>query len=609
MGIALGGFSAARFAEGVKLLLRDAQILRSQEEGVMVLSAGDVEVRNSLIEGNGHGIRVVQASGWLSLYENRIVGNEGWGIALDQPDCFSEPFPIPEERRVAKKVQKVSFKRGLRALPEMHREDQRPTSAKTATKVIGMAGPKGRAIPVGSADLMEPTKLQLYYDRAIAAAEGVEGQNLRVLIRLLQAMGIAGTIIDLIQLLTSAFWGDHGIDIEALHDGIDEVKDKDEARVKDKIEQRYEDWELEGERATPWTRALGKFIDGLRDALIRSGWYRTKEEALDAAIELLASFIATMERNGMDIASYLREFGPSVVIALALLQEVQENPLYAFPSASRECMDRGITDPAACLMRQLYLLMDLLLQYLVAMVYQAVHGGDKEIGLEGIARVTLLVQELFPRLKANGWTALAITVLEGEFNGEMRGGIYFVGDKRVKHFFALDGRSYDKISVFGWIEPYLKRDEVSRIIERIEVATRHIAMNLTPETGGTRYAVIEIVDRWQEGAMFGPDGLCTQIQNRSFFGVPVIVIRRDGKILCWKNLSPHEALIFCQAMGFPNCRLPEGGGTGSYTPTDDEPTDEDESTGSEGQPESSTQVVPQPASPEEAVCIWKFCLI
>jgi len=101
-GVILGGPES--FIEGTQFLLQDSRVLGNRKEGVIVWTVGEVELRSNLIEGNGHGVRVVQASNRLALYENQVVKNEGWGIALDQSECFPEPFPImglgPEVKKV-----------------------------------------------------------------------------------------------------------------------------------------------------------------------------------------------------------------------------------------------------------------------------------------------------------------------------------------------------------------------------------------------------------------------------------------------------------------------------------------------------------------------------
>jgi hypothetical protein len=107
-GVVLGGPES--FIEGTQFLLQDSRVLGNREEGVIVWTVGEVELRNNLIEGNGHGVRVVQASNRLALYENQVVRNEGWGVALDQSECFSKPFPIaglgPEVKKVFRIVGK-----------------------------------------------------------------------------------------------------------------------------------------------------------------------------------------------------------------------------------------------------------------------------------------------------------------------------------------------------------------------------------------------------------------------------------------------------------------------------------------------------------------------
>jgi hypothetical protein len=91
------------FSENVRYVLDAAYVARNQEEGILVSTSGQVEITNSLIEENGHGIRILLATGQLWIRRDRIVQNAGWGIALDVPECFPEslrPQGISPEFRI-----------------------------------------------------------------------------------------------------------------------------------------------------------------------------------------------------------------------------------------------------------------------------------------------------------------------------------------------------------------------------------------------------------------------------------------------------------------------------------------------------------------------------
>jgi hypothetical protein len=58
--------------------------------GLSIASFGRVEIYDNLIGKNRHGI-VVSGANPAKIYNNRILENEGWGIALDKPPCFEMP--------------------------------------------------------------------------------------------------------------------------------------------------------------------------------------------------------------------------------------------------------------------------------------------------------------------------------------------------------------------------------------------------------------------------------------------------------------------------------------------------------------------------------------
>jgi hypothetical protein len=89
-GVWFGGFVSFSVSEDVHILLVGSQVRQNRLAGVVIASAGDVEIRSNQIEHNGHGIRIAETSGIISILKNQIVNNEGWGVALDRRECFAE---------------------------------------------------------------------------------------------------------------------------------------------------------------------------------------------------------------------------------------------------------------------------------------------------------------------------------------------------------------------------------------------------------------------------------------------------------------------------------------------------------------------------------------
>jgi len=89
IGLQLGHLVAQ--LEGV-ILLEDSVIADNVERGLYVASSGQIEVRNSQIQGNGTGIMVFRADGdplWLE--NNRILRNREWGVAIFRSPCVENP--------------------------------------------------------------------------------------------------------------------------------------------------------------------------------------------------------------------------------------------------------------------------------------------------------------------------------------------------------------------------------------------------------------------------------------------------------------------------------------------------------------------------------------
>jgi len=214
----------------------------------------------------------------------------------------------------------------------------------------------------------------------------------------------------------------------------------------------------------------------LKDALIEAGLAPSDSAAaLEKALDMLATFIHLFAQNDLTTStmqSLIENLGPLVIAAVLKLEEIKDRGLqdsrYAFPS-STGCTGGSnllqglpppptIHDPVLCLAWYLNILnnknvrdLDTLVAYLVAMAYTA-SGSDasmREVGLEGIARATIMIEQVFPQLLNNGWFSLEVGILLDEIN--------FNGVKRITDAPGY-GALYDYLSVVGFIEPYLKTD-------------------------------------------------------------------------------------------------------------------------------------------------------
>ncbi len=78
------------------ILLEDSIIADNIERGLYIVSSGQIEVRNSLIQGNGIGVLALRADNQpLWLGNNRILDNREWGVALVRSPCVENPPSDP----------------------------------------------------------------------------------------------------------------------------------------------------------------------------------------------------------------------------------------------------------------------------------------------------------------------------------------------------------------------------------------------------------------------------------------------------------------------------------------------------------------------------------
>ncbi len=341
------------------------------------------------------------------------------------------------------------------------------------------------------------------------------------------------------------------------------------------------------------SRAYTNFINAIAQTLVNAGLHTDLEQARHEALTAVCTFIHSIKTTYGDAAlmqGIMQQFGAVGIFAYAKLVEAQPlaNSLYAFPSNLRTLFENAYRFKGTVTN------FDALVQYLAAAAYQAVQRGgmgslEGEGALEAIARATLLIQQIYPQLQSNGWQDLRFDTGFGAPS--------FFGYKNLgKSFQSPNGdQVYRYVQVYGFIEPYLKVEEINRLISQIENAAQQIARVVAGAE--TRKSLIQIIDNAEEGSL---DQLCGQVRNRTFSRVPTIIIRSDGSIACYsKDTDDAEALRICQAMGFPTCRIEPPSPTAAVAPTSEPPA-----------PPTTLQV-PIPAAHGDipAACQGRLCLI
>jgi hypothetical protein len=296
----------------------------------------------------------------------------------------------------------------------------------------------------------------------------------------------------------------------------------------------------------------------------------------DEALDLMATFIATFAQfdekgtNSVGLMySLLERFGSSAVIAAASLKELglqgQYSDLFAFPGQSCDLSP----DPVVCLMKEIADLagssdvawdapadqdpgnMKLMMLYLAAAAYQAQSSaGDPQqeaeylAGLEGIARVTLLVQELIPELKRAGWTQF-------NFVSSIQGGTGF-GFFAWKDLSQEPGMEGLSTSFVGLIEPLLQESDVQDVLAAIDDAINYLTQSV-PSTLRSTWPFVAII-LYKVESQAALDALCASLPED---GLPVVVMYPDGTIPCYAGTDETGALQFCAWMGRTNCNFRE----------------------------------------------------
>ncbi len=459
---------------------------------------------------------------------------------------FTKPLCYQWEQQAAPKVQQVTFDRGVKSLPTVHNQSA-PDSRSAATGIIGIAGSKGGLLLVGTQGL-DSQKLQQLYDQTLGSQgisqQEVEGQQLiDILKALLDAMGYALTVRDLIEMISGA-----GDVIPSLIDVFGVIRDNivagDLSGAMAELEWFY------NQSGTTFRIFVDALIEKLR--AINPGMNHRQE-----ALQMMLTYVKVLYDNNLsNLEGYLlNNFGVAAVIALAKLVDLEsagiQDPRYAFPSPAyllnsiRELNER--IDPSGRHIRNL----DLLIAFLAASAAQAFYyqgdAGNKEIGLEGIARVTELTQ-LFDKLLQLGWTNLGFTTQVGDAEwGFVDVGFAFSATKAG----IFDNGKKDA-RVTGFIEPFLKQEEVTALAERIQKAARQLAISRAGDcvfewlvTCSYRHVIVQFVDQWDPNAV---GSLCTEIANRPTGGTPIVVIA-NGQIACRKDITPSAASDLCAALG------------------------------------------------------------
>jgi hypothetical protein len=509
-------------------------------------------------------------------------------------EAFHKPLCHHWERKATKKVQKVSFKRGLRTLPAVHA--QALQAQQSHGGVVGISGPKGNVLIVGARELT-PEKLQQIYDRItdLQLDAHIEGQQAevikealrRVLLRLGVSMTVVGmavaAVFDLFSIIQRL-----GSQASKLGDGFVKaaINTSTLGAIESNLRDYYDRWKAGTIREDSPEAAVGEFIDMFKDFLIAHG-FAQPESADKVAINMLATFIHTFTQKGLNLTMKLlvERFGPLAPFIFHQLKEVDESLMatwvYAFPS-NKPCATREppIQDPIMCFLWQIDLLssdvegMNQLMAYLAAMAYVANNPkaeGDLEKGLEGIARVTLLVEEFLPRLRNNGWFNLRVQV-----GTDLCQDICFFGEKALygstEHGCIVPPDSegcYRGLRIVGFIEPFLEGNDQGRAVDRVWRQIQNVAKGFPLPGWGSpissRNVVVQILNGYDPAAR---NSLCSLVKSASFKNTPIIVIGPNGRIECWsRNTNAEEALFICHQLGIPNCHIP------GAKPTDSPPPD------------------------------------
>jgi len=447
--------------------------------------------------------------------------------------ALRKPLCSQWEQQAAPKVQKITFDRGVKALPALHNQAT-PNFRAAAASIMGIAGSKGGLLLVGTPGL-DSQKLQQLYDQTLGSQaisqEEVEGQQLFDALRaLLEALGYALTVKDLIEAVSGAS-PDVISSLIAVFDVVrDNIAQGDLSGAMVELEGFY------NQSGTPFRIFVDALIEKLR--AINLGMDHKQE-----ALQMMLTFVKLLYDNNLsNLEGYLlNNFGFAAVIALAKLVELENAGVqdwrYPFPispahllNSIRDLKERGV--------KGLELLMDFLAASAAQAFYYSGDAGKKEIGLEGIARVTELTW-LFDKLLQLGWENLQF-ITQVSFDNDI--GFAF---QATKARLFKDGKD---AKVTGFIEPFLKQEEVTALADRIQKAAQQLAFFRAEDcvfTCSYRHVIVQFVDQWDPNAV---GSLCTEITNRPTARTPIVVIA-NGQIACTKDISPSDASRLCAALG------------------------------------------------------------
>jgi len=538
---------------------------------------------------------------------------------------FTRPLCYQWEQKAAPKVQQVSFDRGVRTLPAVHAQSQQALQS-TKGGVVGLTGSKGGLILAGIRNTT-PEKLQQIYNNvtslSLQSGSSIEGQQQGVfreaLRRVLLGLGLSQSSVGFIMAVVGdliTILGDLGPQGNNLGQGMLNAATTAGATdvltaIQNNLRDYYTNWKNgQADPGTP-TAAVGELIDRLQQFFVKHG-FSPSETALTDAIAMLANFIHAFTQAGLNdtMRSLVEKFGPYAVFIFDQLKKFNSLHIYswyyAYPSSADACIRAHQEDPTKpliedsllCFLWQINQLkeagnIDQLMGYLAAMAYLVNHpasGQEESTGLEGIARVTLLVEEFLPRLLKNGWEGVRV-----EVGSDACDDICFFGIKQLASpgvepcLAAPDGHIYCNLRLYGFVEPYLEIGDVDRVWQQIVRAANFMITWGTPSL--MRNAVVQIIDNFVPTAR---DDLCRRVQSQSFWNTPVVVIGADGRIECWSpNSDANEALLICLQMGITGCHLPTADSSAPSSASASPP---------------ATLVVPLP-TPTDPACKGKYCLI
>jgi hypothetical protein len=479
--------------------------------------------------------------------------------------AFRKSLCYQWEQKVAPKVQQVTFHRGIKSLPAVHKQTTTATQ-NGGGRVIGIAGPKGNVIIAGMKNV-DATKLQQIYDKTVQGQSSeIEGQDVAstVLKEILKRAGVPAFILNLIFDAVD-YWQSLGAarrsEIKNILLNLKIQVDHPDQFMTE-IQNRYND--------TPAFRELvDKMVAQLRTHLTGFSDVELRRQAFDIFFRYMNSLAQSGNLTLVDRA--LDMLGVSVVIAFGLLDE-----LNIAPSVTGQML-LALQDLAMRLVmrNEHFGNIEVLVAFLAVSAAQAAYGTNVAVGTEGIARVQLFLLELVPQMQAHGWIFFRIVP-------EEHVGFAFQASLKTE---PAGPETY----IHGLLEPYLQNQEVDAMVKAIQNAVQKLqAMHdhgaiCVRNSFNCRYAIVEIINAAEAGAV---NTLCGRIQNEINTMIPIVVIGPDGQVACSKNMSQQEAQELCRALGFCS----QGPGPAQADPM--------------------TIQAPVPSSPEDPACPrWRLCLI